>query len=120
MTRRTERISNLIRQEISQLLQEQVNDPRLKSLISVTGVSVSADLGHAKVFFSALGDGVDRDEILRGFEAAAGFLRRELASRLVLRHVPELRFYFDDSIERGARVLKLIDQVSSDSMKDEC
>ena len=119
MTRRAERVSNLIRQEISVLLLEQVNDPRLRSLISVTRVSTSADLRQAKVFISVLGDQKDKEQILEGFKAASGFLRRELASRLTLRYVPELSFRFDDSIEYAANVLKLIEQVAADNTENE-
>lgn len=119
MTRRTERVSNLIRQEISELLREQVNDPRLVSLISVTRVSTSRDLRHAKVFVSTLGDETNKSELLQGFTAASGFLRRELARRLRLKHIPELSFHFDDSIERGAEVLRLIEQATSNSTEDE-
>ena len=115
MTRRAERISNLIRQEISELLQEQVNDPRLSSLISITQVTTSPDLMQAKVYVSILGDKADRNEMLQGFKAASGFFRRELSRRLTLRHVPELSFHFDDSIERGTNILQLIEQISSDS-----
>ena len=119
MTRRTERVNNLIRQEISNLLRQQVNDPRLTSFISVTKVSTSHDLRHAKVFISTLDNKANRDEILQGFTAASGFLRRELAERLTLRHVPELSFHFDDSIKHGAKVLKLIERVTSDIPKGE-
>ena len=115
MTRRAERVSNLIRQEISELLQEQVNDPRLRGLISVTKVSTSPDLKQAKVYVSFLGEQSNKKEILQGFKSASGFFRRELSQRLILRSVPELVFEFDDSIEHGARILQLIDQVSSDS-----
>jgi len=118
MTRRTERINNLIRQEISELLRQQVNDPRLASFISVTKVSTSADLRSAKVFVSSLGDEANRSEILQGFTAASGFLRKQLAGRLTLRYIPQLSFHFDDSIQRGAKVLRLIEQVASDSAED--
>ncbi|MBL7209839.1 MAG: 30S ribosome-binding factor RbfA [Dehalococcoidia bacterium] len=119
MTRRTERVNNLIRQEISQLLWRQVNDPRLASFISVTRVSTSPDLKHAKVFVSSMGDKTSKSEILQGFTAASGFLRRELAERLTLRHIPQLSFHFDNSIQRGAEVIRLIEQVAADSTKDE-
>jgi len=119
VTRRTERVNNLIRQEISQLLWRQVNDPRLASFISVTRVSTSPDLKHAKVFVSSMGDETSKSEILQGFTAASGFLRRELAERLTLRHIPQLSFHFDDSIQRGAEVIRLIEQVASDSTEDE-
>jgi len=112
MTRRTERLDSVIQQEVSQLLREQVNDPRLNGLISITRVSTSADLRHTKIFISSIGD-VDKKEILRGFAAASGFLRCQLATRLQLKHMPELSFQFDDSIERAANVLRLIDEVAS-------
>ena len=115
--RRIERINHLIRQEISELLRQQVNDPRLASLISVTSVSTSEDLSQAKVYISALGDTIDKNEILKGFTAASGFLRREISHRLRLRHTPQLSFHFDDSIEHGARLLKLIEQVTSEDVE---
>jgi ribosome-binding factor A len=119
MTRRTERLDSVIQQEISQLLREQVNDPRLSSLISITKVSTSSDLRHTKVFISSIGDNVDKKEILQGFTAASGFLRRQLATRLQLKHMPELSFQFDDSIERAAKVLRLIDEVASKDAENE-
>jgi ribosome-binding factor A len=119
MTRRIERLNSVIQQEISQLLREQVNDPRLTSLISITEVSTSSDLRHTKVFISTFGDNVDKKEILQGFTAASGFLRRQLANRLQLRHMPELSFHFDDSIEHAAEVLKLIDEVASKDAENE-
>ena len=119
MTRRIERLNSVIQQEISQLLREQVNDPRLTSLISITKVSTSSDLRHTKVFISTFGDNVDKKEILQGFTAASGFLRRQLANRLQLRHMPELSFHFDASIERAAEVLNLIDEVASKDAENE-
>jgi len=119
MKRRIERINSIIQQEISDLLREQINDPRLTALISITKVSTSPDLRHAKVFISTLGDKVNKDEILQGFTAASGFLRRQLANSLELKHTPELSFHLDDSIERGAEVLKLIDQVASEDTENE-
>jgi ribosome-binding factor A len=119
MTRRTERLNSVIQQEISQLLREQVNDPRLTSLISITRVSTSPDLRHTKVFVSTIEDNVDKGEILKGFSAASGFLRCQLATRLQLKHMPELSFHFDDSIERAAKVLKLIDEVASEDTENE-
>lgn len=119
VTRRSQRVDSLIRQGISELLRQQVNDPRLDSFISVTKVSTSPDLKHAKVYVSTLGDEADRSVTLQGFTAASGFLRRELARRLRLKQIPQLSFHFDDSIERGTEVLKLIDQVTSGSAEDE-
>ncbi len=118
MTRRAERVSNLIRQEISELLQEQINDPRLTVFISVTRVSITDDLRQAKIYVSVLEDNINKNEVLNGFKAATGFLRKELASRLTLRYIPELTFQFDNSIEYGTKVLRLIEQVASDNIEE--
>lgn len=113
MSRRTERLNKVIKQEISKLLEREVNDPRLSNLISVTQVSLSTDLKYAKIFVSLLGNETNKTEMLAGFNAASGFLRRELASRMRLRYAPQLSFHYDDSIERGARLLELIRRVSN-------
>ncbi len=113
MSRRMERLNKVIKQEISSLIEREVNDPRLSNSISVTEVSVSPDLKYAKVFVSMLGNETDKTDMLSGFNAASGFLRKKLASRLKLRCVPQLSFHYDNSIEQGARLLKLIEQVSN-------
>ena len=113
MSRRSERTSKLIQREISALLEREVNDPRLIKLISVTEVSLSPDLRHAKVFVSTLGNEINKEDMLAGFNKASGFLRRELASHLKLKYTPQLSFHYDDSIERGARLLDLIGRVNT-------
>ena len=111
MSHRIERVNSLIRQEISHLLQRQVKDPRLSNFIAVTGVATSADLKHARVFVSHIGGTEEKDTTLSTLSAASGFFRRELARNLKLRYTPVLTFQWDDSIERGARILQLIDKV---------
>ena len=115
MAHRIERVNNLIRQEISELLQRQVKDPRLGSFVAVTEVCTSPDLRHAKIFVSCLGSKERKQEILNVLATASGFFRKELARCLKLRRIPELSFHWDNSIERGAHLLQLIDQVSADS-----
>ena len=114
MAHRIERVNSLIRQEISQLLQHQVKDPRLGNFITVTEVSTSADLKYAKVFVSCMGGREEKEKILSVLTTASGFFRSELAGRLRLRYIPELIFRWDDSIERGDHLLQLIDGVSSE------
>jgi ribosome-binding factor A len=110
---RIERVNSLIRQEISELLQRQVKDPRLGDFIAVTEVATSADLKYAKVFVSQFGSERERQQkVLSGLASASGFFRRELAKRLKLRYVPELQFLWDNSIEQGDRISQLIDKVS--------
>ena len=114
MSRRSERTSKLIQREISGLLEREVNDPRLIKFVSVTEVTLSPDLKHAKVYVSTLGTEINKKDLLAGFNKASGFLRKELAAHLRLKKIPELSFYYDDSIERGARLLKLIGELSTD------
>ena len=112
MSHRIEQINSLIRQEISELLQRQVKDPRLEFFIAVTGVSTSPDLKYAKVFVSYLDSGEGKQKTLDALASASGFLRKELSRNLRLRRIPELSFHWDDSIERGDHLLRLIDQVN--------
>ncbi len=114
MAHRIERVNSLIRQEICELLQRQVKDPRLGNFIAVTEVSTSPDLKYAKVFVSHMGSEQEKQETLSTLASASGFFRRELAKRLKLRCIPELSFQWDDSIERGDRLLQLIDSITSE------
>ena len=114
MSRHSERISKLIQREICTLLEREVNDPRLGKFVSVTEVTLSADLKYARVYVSTLSSEMNREDLLAGFSKASGFLRRELAARLRLRQMPELSFHYDDSIERGARLLKLMGELSTE------
>jgi len=118
MAHRIERVNSLIRQEISELLQRQVKDPRLSNFIAVTEVSTSPDLKSAKIFVSCLDSEEKKQETLNALTSASGFFRSELFKRLRLRHIPELSFQWDDSIERGSHLLQLIDEVTTDSTPD--
>ena len=111
MAYRIERVNSLIRNEISELLQRQVKDPRLGGFVAVTEVTATPDLKHAKVFVSCLGDQEEKEKILSVLTAASGFFRNELAKRIRLRSIPELSFQWDDSIERGAHLLELINKI---------
>ncbi|UCH42877.1 MAG: 30S ribosome-binding factor RbfA [Dehalococcoidales bacterium] len=114
MAHRIERVNSLIRQELSNLLQSQVKDPRLGSFIAITGVSTSSDLKHARIFVSHMGIQAEKQETLDVLATASGFLRRELGKNLKLRYTPELNFQWDDSIEHGDYLLQLIDRFTPD------
>jgi ribosome-binding factor A len=114
MSRRSDRTSKLIQREISMLLEREVNDPRLSKFVSVTEVTLSPDLMHAKVYVSTLGSEMNKEDLLAGFNKASGFLRKELAAHLRLRQMPDLSFHYDDSIERGARLLELMNELSTE------
>jgi ribosome-binding factor A len=113
MSRRSERTSKLIQREICALLEREVNDPRLSKFVSVTEVTLSPDLMHAKVYVSTLSSEMNKQDLLAGFNKASGFLRKELATHLRLRQMPDLSFHYDDSIERGARLLELMSELST-------
>ncbi|MFH1652329.1 MAG: 30S ribosome-binding factor RbfA [Chloroflexota bacterium] len=115
MSYRIQKINSLIRQEISDLLQLHIKDPRLGSFIAITEVDTASDLKHARIFVSFLGSDEERDEALKALTGASGFIRRELAQRIRIRTIPELSFHWDNSIEQGDRILRLIDQVNSDT-----
>ncbi|MBA7669144.1 Ribosome-binding factor A [subsurface metagenome] len=119
MTHRIEQVNKLIRCELSELLQHEVKDPRLDTFVAVTEVATSPDLKYAKVFISHIGSEVEKQEILGVLTAASGFLRNELARRLKLRRIPELSFWWDDSIKQGDHILKLINQVTRESTPDQ-
>jgi ribosome-binding factor A len=120
MSRRTERVNELLREELASLLQREVKDPRLgHGLTTITEVQVSPDLRHAIVFVSYLGeDEAERTEALAALKSASHFLHNELVRRLQLRIVPEFAFRFDPSIERGARLASLINQVNAERGPD--
>jgi ribosome-binding factor A len=116
MTRRTERINDLLREEISDLLHRGVKDPRVGGLVTITDVDVSPDLRRAKVFVSVMGTDEEKASTLQALGAATHFVRRELRKRLTIRRTPELTFLPDDSLERGARILELLEEVREDSI----
>lgn len=109
---RTDRIAEQIQREVAQMLRLDVKDPRVR-MITLTGVEVTKDYSHAKVFYTSL-DGIS-DTVQQGLEHASGYLRSQLAHSMKLRITPQLHFVYDPSIERGAHLSQLIDQaVASD------
>jgi ribosome-binding factor A len=108
-TARSARIADQIQRSLADLIRAEVRDPRV-GMVTLTGVELSRDHSHAKVFFTVMGAASDADDALEGLSRAAGFLRSELAHRLTTRKVPELHFAFDESVERGVRLSRLIDE----------
>jgi len=104
---RQARLADQIQRELAELVRLEVRDPRV-GLVTFTGVELSRDGSHAKVFFTVLG--ADAENAREGLQRTAGFLRSGLAHRLSTRTVPELHFEYDESVERGVRLSKLIDE----------
>jgi len=118
---RSHRVADFIQRELSELIRTEIKDPRVSSMVTVSSVEVSRDLGTAKVHYTIMNaEPGERDATEKALKNAAGFLRRKLAPRLNTRSVPQLRFYYDDSIERGAHMSALIaDAVATNTTVDE-
>lgn len=108
--KRTDRIAEMIQRKLAQIIPQEVKDPRLKGFVTISAVKVAADLGHAKIYFTIL----DEDKKLAAsiLNAAASYLRSALARSITLRTVPQLHFIYDESIEYGERLSRLIDKVN--------
>ncbi len=120
---RASRLAESIKEEVSKMIREDVKDPRL-GFVTVTDVEVAEDLRHAKVFVSILGEEEDVKNSMDVLKRASGFVRTELGKAIRLRHVPEISFRYDKSIEHGAHISKLLREVgvegdSSDAEKDD-
>ena len=111
MSRRIDRVNELLRLEISQVLARQIKDPRLSGVITITEVKTTPDLRNSLVLLSVMGDQEAKKSALAGIESAAKFLRRELRGRLTLRYVPFLRFALDDSSEHADRLMRIMNQI---------
>ena len=113
--RRADRVEGLLQEEISNLVRK-MKDPRI-GFVTITGVEVTDDLRHAKVYVSVMGDEAAdasktvRAQTLEGLYSAAGFIRRELGRMLTLRRIPEIVFRYDESVERGARIDALLSKL---------
>lgn len=108
--KRTARISSEVKREISKIIANDLNDPRLTidAMVSVTDVEVTNDLSYADVYISVLGDEKNKDDVMEALDQATGYIKILIGERMRLRTMPEFRFKFDKSIERGAYMDKLI------------
>lgn len=114
---RTLRVAEQVRRELADLIRLEVKDPRV-CMVTLTDVEVAADYGHAKVFFTVLGNQVQIEAATAGLNHAVGFLRHELGRRIKLHSIPQLHFVYDESIERGVRLSQLIDQAIGTAGRD--
>ena len=113
---RSRRIAEQVQRDLSDVIRLELKDPRV-GMITITDVEVTPDHKLAKVYFTQLGDESKIEETMRGLQHAAGFLRSELARRFEMRTVPQLRFVYDASVERGMRVSHLIDTAVADDVQ---
>ena len=111
MSQRTDRVDELLRQEIGVLLAKEIADPRI-GFVTITDVETAPDLRHAKVWVSVIGGKADQKETLRALQHSMGFIRHELGRTLRIKRIPDLHVHLDDSAERGTRVLHLLDELA--------
>jgi ribosome-binding factor A len=115
--KRADRVADLIKQELSNILRREVGDPRIAN-ITVTDVKLTDDLRSARIYFVELGKDRLSADVEKGLSKAKGFLKRELGKRLQLRYIPELAFFYDPSFEYGSRIEKLLKEVRKDETND--
>ena len=115
--KRIKRISEEVKRVVSDIISNELKDPRISPMTSLTHVEVTRDLRFAKIYISVLGNEVEKNETLEGLENAKGFIRREIGNRIKLRYVPEPTFSLDDSIEQSIYISKLIDKVNREDEK---
>lgn len=110
--KRINRISEEVKKALSYIISNDLKDPRISPMTSVTHVDVTGDLRYAKVYISVLGNEREKDNTIKGLESAKGFIRNEIGGKVDLRYTPEPIFQLDESIERGIYMSKLIDKVN--------
>ncbi|SMB95564.1 ribosome-binding factor A [Thermanaeromonas toyohensis ToBE] len=113
MSIRVERVAEQMKKEIAELLQDEIKDPRI-GFVTVTDVELSSDMQHAKVYVSVYGDEEQKKQTLEALARATGFIRREIGRRIKLRLVPEIVFKYDESIERGDRIARLLSRIKAE------
>lgn len=111
--KRAERVAHLIKQELGAVITKEIRDPRI-GFITITDVNVSDDLKHARVFYSVLGNELTKEETAKGLAKCAGFLQRDLASKLNLRFTPHLSFALDSSLDEGMKIDHIIRKIHED------
>ncbi|MBM3275437.1 MAG: 30S ribosome-binding factor RbfA [Candidatus Sericytochromatia bacterium] len=113
-TQRADRIGEAIKRLVSELLQRRLKDSRITGMVSITDVEVSGDLRHAKVFVSIYGNEESQKLTMEGLKSASGMVRSEVGKSLGLRFAPEIQFRLDTSIERGAKIAAILQQIKGE------
>lgn len=112
MNSRGDRIRKALMKELSDIIQHKIKDPRITGLISVTDVELSPDYKYAKAYISIFGADEAKEEVMEAIEDSTSFIRGEIGRRIRMRFTPELKFILDESLEKGRRIVDLIDKIS--------
>ena len=113
------RLNEEVMRELSTIIRNEIKDPRIQPMTSVTGVEVAPDLKTCKAYISVLGDEKAQEDTIKGLQSAEGYIRRELARKLNMRNTPEIKFVMDQSIAYGVAMSKMIDDVTKDLKEEE-
>lgn len=115
MSRRLEKVSRTIRDTVSKVIQDQLSDPRIRGLVSITRVKVAADFSTAQIYLSIIGTNTKQQELsVEAIQHAAGFIQSHLANVLTTRSCPTLSFTLDDSLKKGSEVLNIINRLAAE------
>lgn len=114
MKQRTDRLNSLLKEVIAEVIKRQVKNPHVSELVTVTGVDITKDLRHAKVFFSVIGDQTAKLDTLQALEEAAGFIAHAASKKVVLRYFPTLHFKLDEGVSRHMRIEELLHNIENE------
>ncbi len=114
---RTARLNSLLREVIAEVIQREVRNPKIPTLLAVTRVDITKDLHFAKVFISFIGDKIDTKEALNALQSAAGFIGSVASKKVVMRTFPNLKFVLDDSVSHHLRIEKLLSDISAEEQQ---
>lgn len=109
--KRTDRLNSLLKEVLSQVIREEVRNPHISSLVTVTRVEITTDLHYAKVFVSVIGSEQEKQAAMTGLQSAAGFIAVQAAKKVVMRYFPDLTFRLDDSVEKYAQIEQKLQEI---------
>lgn len=118
MQYRSHRLSEELKREISKMILEEIKDPRIKAMVSITDIEVTKDLRYAKVYVSIYGGEEEKRETFEGLKSAAGYIRHEIGRRIKMRYTPEIIFELDHSIEYGAKISEILKELNKQEGDD--
>lgn len=111
--RRIQRVEELIKREMSDIISNELKDPRI-GFVTVTGIEVSGDLSHAKVFVSVMGDAESKEKTMGGLNSASGYIQRILGERVRLKFLPRVEFCLDESLDHGFHIMSILDKIEEE------
>lgn len=112
--KRTDRLNSLLKEVISEVIRQDVRNPHVTELVTVTRVNITTDLHYAKVYISVIGSDKDKEETIKALNSAAGFIAVNSSKKVVMRYFPELTFYIDDSVDKHMRIEEILSEIEAE------